>query len=293
MGCWYETCGISGLPITPNDPTALLLLVPGTDWKGDSPGGFCYPTGQWRPICPPIFGTYDDNTGTIRERIKPAHWDLTVALFADLHVRAAFTDPFFETIERGNMVGKGIYGHDARPSKDFLAHRPNREFPIGQMLVRKDIWDFLLAQSIESYFGLISLKGCREGAREMVSYIIENPPKTERDGFRWSFEVDRYFEYRKPTPFFSALFGPQPIANFYKMRLVLDLVEKDIKPEAALAILDEIGDFAYVHMLLNHLRRAYRPQPGKGSQDIYFDLHEKLAVKVAEVCKAEMADYDQ
>lgn len=280
MGCWYETCGLSGLPIVPHDPVGLFLLVPGASFReAREPGGFCYPDGQWRPVCPPIFGTYNDDWGTIHREKPPAHWALTEELLRSVNVETSFTDEFFHRIERGKVIGRGFqYGYQ----------RPNNEFPVGQMLVRRDIWDFLLQMQL--YGGdPTAYQQCRKDARKLVNYAIENPPASEREGLEWAFQTDRHFE-AEGGPFFQAVFGPQPFAFFYKTKLLHALVTKTISSKKALAVFDEIADHAYIHAVMHPLRRAYRPQPGKGSQDTDWDIHEKLALQVAEVAKRKQRD---
>jgi len=65
MGCWAETCGLSGLPIEMGDEAALFVLVPGHH-HNDSRSGFSYPVGEWFPWCPAFYGTYDECRGSLR-----------------------------------------------------------------------------------------------------------------------------------------------------------------------------------------------------------------------------------
>ena len=283
MGCWYETCGISGLPITPGDKAVLFLLGPGTaSWRGGSGcSGFSNPVGLWSPLSPPFFGKYNDDRGTLDfSKTPPAHWKLTQARFNDF--KLCWTEDeekspkplsvvyeygkFFEPIERGYVQGRGHLGHR---NKDHM-------FQIGQMLMRRDVWDHLLSMKFETWYGETSRELCHESARELVRHVQKHRPKSEKElSLSWAFEIERHFD-DKPSPFIYSIFHPGesgPSFSLYRVSLLHALVRKEVDAEQALAIFYEIADVAHVNQLMSHLRRAWGPQCGKGSQDINWKLH--------------------
>lgn len=294
MGCWYETCGLSGLPITPDDKALVVLLVPGSSID-DGRGGFCYPVGLWSPLCPPFFGTYNDDRGTLNFAKKaPAHWALTKERIAEfkpvwqddrydkewkkLPVTYDY-EKFFEPIERGWVHGVGYLGR----------RNDDHTFPIGQVIIREDVWDHLLSTKREMWYGNTAREQGHADAREFVKYVVENPPpEALEEGLSWAFSVEHHFE-GKPSTFYHSLFSPGesgPCFSHYRIKLMHDLVFGKVEPETALAVFYEIADVAHINRLMSHLRRAWRPQSGKGSQDIEWDLHEGFARRVAEIAEA-------
>jgi hypothetical protein len=288
MGSWEETCGLSGLPITRGDKALLFLLVPGTALDGHS--GFSYPVGLWMPTAPPFFGKYDDDRGTLDFAKKPpAHWPLTSELLKDMGLswRDNDTDDwqplplaynygkFFEKIERGWVQGK-------------TARFSSGKFSLGQMLVRQDIWDTLLGMKFETWYGEAEREQAHADAREFIQYVLDHPPK-EKD-LSWPFSVERHFEQKVPSVFFSSIFHPGesgPSLGRYRVAIMHGLVNKSLDAETAQAILYEIADLAHVNRMMSHLRRAWGPQSGKGSQDINYELHAAFLRKAAEIAERE------
>jgi hypothetical protein len=176
-------------------------------------------------------------------------------------------EKFFEPIERGWVQRKGY-----------------RKFePVGQVLIREDVWDYLLGLKFEPFWGESSRRKAHQDAAALVQYLVENPAKELRDCFK----TENHFQER--TSFFSSIFIPGeagPSFSFYRTLLMQGMTDGTITPETALNIFREIGDVAHVNQVLYGLRRAWRPPPGKGSQDINWDLHEGFADRVAEIAKA-------
>lgn len=280
MGCWYETCGLSGLPITPGTKSLLFLLQPGSHEDGRS--GFCYPVGQWSPLTLPFRGEYDDDRGTLDFPKKaPLHWGVTKELLDDRKmvwreydddakeekplVAAYDYETFFYPIERGWVQRSGHRGME----------------PVGQVLVREDVWNYLLGLKLDMFWGEASRAEVHKDADRLVKYLVKNPPKTMSEAF----EVENHFT-EKRSAFFSTIFTPGesgPGMRRYQGMLMRGMEEGTIKPETANLVFHEIGDVAHVNLALSGLRRAWRPQPGKGSQDTEWKLHEGFARKVAEI----------
>ncbi len=59
MGCWNATCGLTGLPITDNDPV-IAMVIQEERIRDDEP---CYPWEMWSPASVIVRGLYDDYGG--------------------------------------------------------------------------------------------------------------------------------------------------------------------------------------------------------------------------------------
>lgn len=302
MGSWNGTCGLSGLPITWNTDAALFLLEPGTRLD-DGRGGFCYPTDEWRPVCPPLFGKYNDSHGTIDlDESPPWHWKMTQKRLDKLklvwqdHRELEPEDPeegeplsaaydyetFLRHIERGWVKASALF-------------HPNEIRPIGQMLVRRDVWNYLRGMQYQSHHCVLSPDTHRQHARELVEYIVANrPPSDPEAGLMWSFGLETHFlhgsdEYSTLYRYLFATGSGIPQFGLYRIELCWGIVRGVVSPEEAVEILYEISDVAHVNELMMHLRRAWRPQPGAGSQNEDWDLHGRFADTVSRIARREVA----
>lgn len=59
MGCWNATCGLTGLPITDNDPV-IAMVIQEERLRDGNP---CYPWEMWSPASVIVRGLYDDYGG--------------------------------------------------------------------------------------------------------------------------------------------------------------------------------------------------------------------------------------
>jgi len=301
MGCWYETCAFSGLPIPPHDRALLFIIEPGMR-LGGAGAGFSYPVGNWRPSCLPFHGKYNDDRGTLDfDKGPPAHWQWTADILADLKLQwkehpeddemgtwepltpAYSYSKFFEKIERGYVRG---FGH--------RTHKGHGMIEIGQMLVREDVWNVLLGLSMNFGWKPAQTREANQRfAREYIDYVLGAEPKT-LDSF---FAIEHYFEdKREQSSLFHTIFHPGeggPSFTRYRIWLTRAIADKEINPEVALSILNEIGDVGHVNSMLYTLRRAWGPQPGKGSQDIGWGMHAEFARKVGEIATREKAKADE
>lgn len=320
MGCWYETCALSGLPIPPKTPCLLFLLAPGNHLD-DGRSGYSYPSGLWQPRCLPVTGVYNDDCGTLDlDETPPAHWAYTERMLDADHlawtedgapgrvrfeIAARYTPAFFNKVERGLVFGRNLsFGHRHRDT-DY-------HYPIGQTLVRKDVWDHLLGVEHLVDWGGTTREGNRKAAEEFVDFNLGLNDETvaglakriltvKASPPRWDlFAIEAHFRDRREhrTPFHWLVFdhggGELPAGcGIYRTHLTADLLEKKVDRETALSIFHNLADLAHVGRLMSLLRRAWRPQAGKGSQDIEWDLHRDLAVKVAAIAAEQQRRDDE
>lgn len=248
----------------------------------------------------PFRGEYDDDQGTLDFREDPPeHWPFTKSLLSIEHFEWTADrydknfkplplvydyEKFFNIIERGWVRGHGIKGTRGQPGRDSA-------YPVGQMLVRQDVWDYLLGVRSEDDYDRLGRELNLAFAREYVAYLLGKPP-IDKFGFLRTYEIERHFldgEYRYSN-LVSGLFRSREAGfcfGMYNMDLSEKLLKKEITSELAIRLLDEMGDFTQVNQAMYSLRRAWRPQPGKGSQDIGWPTHEAFAKEVARIANVE------
>lgn len=301
MGCWYETCALSGLPIPPKTPCLLFLLAPGNHLD-DGRSGYSYPSGLWQPRCLPVTGVYNDDRGTLDLAEKPpAHWAYSERMLAEDHLAwsesgepeklrteivPAYTEAFFDKVERGRVFGRNMsFGYRHRDT--------DLHYPLGQMLVRMDVWEHLLAaeHAVGCVWGSTSRAANRQAAEELVDRILAVPEDLQGQELWKAFlAIEEGFRDRSKhgTPFHWLVFdhggGELPGGcGSYRTALTIALTDKKITRERALEIFYDLADLAHVGRLMALLRRAWQPQSGKGSQNIEWDLHLSFAIGVARI----------
>jgi hypothetical protein len=178
MGTWNETCGLSSLPIEEGGTQAVLVpLIKGT-YHDTGCSGFSYPTGLWQPLMLPFYGVYD-GCGTLE---RPTCVDLDLAKRVFGQIGHPWTKSTLKDLERGEMVGRL---HFREPG------------PIGQVLIRRDIWDFTLTMLPEDR------KAGLEDATHWVDYVV-NAPKDVLGSYEAEVHFDAeqawvYFHLRAPA----------------------------------------------------------------------------------------------
>ncbi len=273
MGSWEETCGLSHLPITVGDRALLFIIGPGRClWDGTGGrGGFCYATGIWSPQCLPFRGKYADY-GQLRLDAQPLHFKYSQDFLKADGIDLQYKKKFFTALERGQVSGT--------PQRD----RPN---PIGQVLIREDVWREALTMTYNEWNQQGSFAETLENAKEFVAYVLENLPKD----LGGAFAVENHFRFRegRKSPFFWDLFESSESGThmgMYRCRLTLDLAQGKITPEDALTILNEMGEVIHVNRIMDVLRRSWQPQSGKGSQNLAWKLHQEWSQRMVDVAAA-------
>lgn len=289
MGYWNETCGFSGLPITPGTPSLLFLLGPGSSID-DGRSGFSYPNGQWKLLCLPFRGEYN-SYGTIDlPPTPPVHWKLTEDILKDHKLAwrdgryekpeeplqvAYDQESFFDRIERGWVHGVGYMGR----------REDGNKFPVGQMLVREDVWSTILNLNYDTWYMNANRERGQADAREWLAYVLANKPK-DMGG---AFDIENHFsrgEKGRDSIFFQSMHGSSESGcgvSLYRHPITHGLAFDEIDESLALSVLYEMNDTFHVNRVLWGLRRAWRPQTGKGSQDTAWKLHETFDRTIADL----------
>lgn len=267
MGCWNATCGISQLPIMHRDPIRLFLLGRGTSVTHDGRGGFCYPTGLWSPIGLPFVGTYDDYGGI--EDPKQVAEELSKKVLAEYGIKDT-SKKFLDEVERGK-ISLSQFGKVA---------------PIGQVLVREDVWQATLGVTLSSWRNrVITRQTQHDEARVWVDKVVELRATGQEDAWHLDTEVEQFIYKRKEGSWFlRSLYNSSessPYFGLYRVFLSMRLVRGEITPDDAHAILCEIADVYHVNGVLDGTRRAWGPQSGAGSQDVGWETHAGFSRMVA------------
>jgi len=258
MGSWNETCGLSGLPIEENTKALLFPLTSGMG-EGSNHSGFSYPTGLWQPMMLPFYGIYS-SYGTL-DNPSCASLELNIRMFQSYGIE--WSDTTLYDLERGTLSGR--------------LGRLGQTGPIGQMLIRQDIWDAFLDLQPEHR------AQCRLGTELWVQYERSHE---DTDTIMGQFGMEEYFRgfYPQHGSFFFALFGTSlPDFKWFALNVRDDIRKNLVSSDTLQAVAYEFADVVHVNRVMALVRRAWGPQTGKGSQNAEWDLHRDLANKISEI----------
>lgn len=108
MGNWRGTCGISHLPIENHD-SVVLFIIQKNKYANASGGGFVQTTDQYVPICPALYGNYNE-AGSIYDMYGPTKEILeffnSIYETKDKPIKSIKT--LIDDIERGNYRDIGF-----------------------------------------------------------------------------------------------------------------------------------------------------------------------------------------
>lgn len=106
MGCWNETCYLTGLPVFAGEPVQLLFIAASAD-------------GQWRPATLPIKGYYDDYGGIESAERRAASLDMLRAARFRINTGGGHEPEPFDN--------SGLYALDWEKALQELANHAARE----------------------------------------------------------------------------------------------------------------------------------------------------------------------
>jgi hypothetical protein len=215
----------------------------------------------------PFYGAYN-SCGTLE---KPTCVSLELNQRMFLAYGVEWSDTTLHELERGTLSGR--LGRMGQPE------------PIGQMLIRQDVWDVFLGLRPDHRLE------CRRGAELWVQYEHTHD---DTDTMKGQFDMRDHFEGLHPqcSSFFFALFGSSlPDLKWFAMG-VRDGIRKNRAASAALQVVAyEYADVVHVNHVMGLIRRAWEPQTGKGSQYAEWDLHKDFADKTSAIAARVMAEY--
>lgn len=117
MGCWSESCAISGLEIGCNDEAVVMLLRPVSEKSYDEFGAFS----RFVPVCSPTYGTYSDYGDFEEDNDSDSKY-------------------FLDGLEKARR----IYDPETEHHMNYMSQ---------MWWVRKDVWDFCDTLPLEFSYG--------------------------------------------------------------------------------------------------------------------------------------------
>lgn len=169
MGCWNETCGLSGLPITEGDKVKLVFLLPRyRSMTIEGLSSYCGSTSVLTPCLLPITGEYNDY-GSIENIVEDWNTDIVFKSLKDYlgdkilidgveHIHYTLTD-VIDGIIQGNMkyfklnkVESEYYRLYRR--EDKLVNIPDgeqRDSKLAFFMILEDVWNNVVNYGSTSY----------------------------------------------------------------------------------------------------------------------------------------------
>jgi hypothetical protein len=275
MGCWSETCGITGLPITVGNPCVAFLLVRSELHEHQiSPSGYCYADDLWSPLELPVFGTYDDYGGleNIREdnnvrRLldllnNRASWASVRIEEDSIHggerKDPVFVDELITVFERAEMtISFRItdYNYDTDPWEKIESDGPPR--PVGLMLAHESAYRKAISDAIKN----------TGSYRQEVDNEIEEVSALQGDIGQLAFVL---------TSKRDLLGGGA------------DGLAEDMKTD--LSLLQEARDFILFRRWIGMTRKFFSPQAGSGSQGTEWGMHASMLRFAADMAHERMVE---
>lgn len=271
MGCWNATCMISNLPILSGEEVKLIILHNPYNKKNllAKSSGYCNIYDLLKPAFFSIDGEYDEY-GTI-ENIKEDFNFLSIFNYLKNVYPSIFIEEYNKVEEKKDWTMDDlISGIERGHLKDI-----NYSF----VLIRKDIWDFIIKNHKEeySYDGLDLNDRCHKDFFEYIQTFkdIENL-KNEK---RFSEAMIKSFSLRDKINF-QAL-------NF-------KIIDEKIlnNDEFQNSLFTSWKEMIIVESFLESIRKGWMIQAGAGSQSSKWNSYILLSSKINEICE-EKINYEE
>ena len=137
MGCWNETCMISGLPIECGDEVKLVLLVKNGELINNN---IYYPTDLFSPLSFPITGVYDDYGG-VEDVVEDLNFDIINSYLKSKYKTIIAGDGECDDFDLTTLIENIERGNDVEfLTKDDKIIKSNFYFA----MVRSDIWNGII-----------------------------------------------------------------------------------------------------------------------------------------------------
>lgn len=277
MGCYYETCAVTGLPITSNDETVVFLLTRSICFNHKivrRSGSDAF----WEPIGFPLYGEYDDDHGWIKNLPQTPLTDWTLSWINRYLV--TYED---YPITKGSITFDTL--NDALRNNIHVSEWSKETHPVTPMFIRRDVFDGMIATySSREYHSDCTEKG--------YHYEIETIKEIE-EGLRARFDVEaRRLKYRSSEEDIDRLLG-----NNYDLRVSDDWANPFRR---ALGIingknfhLDEFApEFARLMCfakMMDTYRLDWGPRQGAGSQECDWGAYRKHHAMVGAIIERAIA----
>jgi hypothetical protein len=256
MGCWNETCGLSGLPIQQGDPVHAYVLVR-QEWAPASPiTGTCYSNDYYDHLFLPLQGTYDDYGGVEN-------------LVMDDHAQYCWAQ-----IQRWMVEGRWRID-------------PDRDLPISCATLAEALGN---VERGWTTFGVQDWKG-REVAMQPVSMVLTLQEVEDDLCQQWRTLQGWSVDLIKEAIDHKVLQLREGLEEQLSLMFVWGVALQNLTGLAHYYVdylnVENWGDvegtwrhLLTVDALFSRLRRQWLPPTGKGSQATDFALHAALAHRV-------------
>lgn len=281
MGCWNETCGISQLPIHVGDKIRAFILLDNT-YKGRlEGGGTCYSSGEWAPFGISISGEYNDYGG-IENIIEN---DITHLMLETLREGWVIEK---EDAQRWDIPtdSKKLKLSDVLNAIERSCAKYNsftrKGTPIGIMYVLEDVYQSMMNFNpirAHYYHSNYDYKPVRDAYNQDIkTWYIENlnsylESPSDRMLFRLSLSDDNLFYIRDNA-----------MVHLFKNQF-LHLIEAKTPFENAKIqfLCENFWEIIHFNSIMQHLRKLWHPQAGKGSQDSDLEIYKRLQTAVSNI----------
>ena len=307
MGCWYETCGVTQLPIMENDPVALILLTYCNTHQDPrypaNHAGHCHSNDVWSPRALPIHAKYNDYGGIDNWEenwntewiIKQFQQDLIEKTVGENSIHDPATPRAELSVE---TLMEWI--HDSRVEIKNPIH--GRSSPIGFMMVHGWVWDQLSSSMISPLDDEVPLATVINDGKEFYNKIVDLFADSVNSDPEWlPHRIDSLVPHTNPFNNFSRNSGSRldsygVITGIRQYRdLLVSYAEKNLAIDDPLVIglITELAKYLCFNSRMDVLRKTYSPQAGKGSQNQNFEEHTKLMQGAIDWMTAKKASYDE
>lgn len=273
LGSWFESDGITQMPIYPGDKIRAIILMKNKEGKGC----IYYPNDEWLPFCFPIAGTYEDygEIGNIKENLNTqiivnhiqTHGFTKDKNYKLEDLKKANINKIMDLISVGvlsikdPMLGDCIVSYEyiledvyqAMINYNTIEVDYNRDS--NNNYYYKPIKDIIINQTFNWYEKSLLMSN-----KNFLFGIFEDGPYIMRSGN----------------------YGLEPIKEY-----LLEAISNNVPIEDGniRKILNHIIEAALLNFSITSARKIYHPQSGKGSQGRDEDIHKVLSDTIASISK--------
>ena len=266
MGCHYQTCVITNLPIRGGDEVAFIPLVRTGDIQNV---GYYSSTALWEPLSTPIFGKYDDYGGL--ESVMPGPGlDYFMGLVA-MNAPDAFTPDEDEFNDIVDLIRDGNLSMGDEQVGFVMVHA-NAYYEFS----KRDYSYYQTPEDMKPFDPAEAEKELEEFRQEIRStYTKMRDMEATNPGFISRFFLSSLVSKLKPNNSLSSLFSPSSEdANLARIEILkAAIVPAGLKED----LLVDLRDLMRFSRSMALMRKIWTPQSGLGSQLEAYHMHSKLA----------------
>lgn len=290
MGCWCETCQISGLPISYGEPMVTIVLKK-NEYAEHEGGNITYPTDLWEVDSYAIRGKYNDYG--VPENMEEN------ALTAELlhKYNSDDIDSLIENIERGEVpdtavfyILEDVYNEIISMNGLTFKYQENIFRPENKMDVQKEKLDNLIKMmrqhKVENIVAVVDESGFS------LKYRIKDEKKLE--------EMNLSLEKLKSTmPMFlkrvyrrsESMYAP--MCDFYDRKGYYDSLTDELKYDYLELNFKKTFEMYMLQKFMMMTRCSFCPRSGKGNQNNNFEMFIEMFEFFKSIAKKEEEKFEE